>query len=83
MATTTSETIAWLNRLLCGELSAVETYEQSMSKCEKEACAGDLRHLLEQHREAASLLRQQLEQRNEQTSRRARKAARGGRSLSW
>jgi hypothetical protein len=68
MATTTTETISWLNRLLRGEVSAVETYEQSLSKCDKEACAGDLRHLLEQHREAASLLRQQLEQRNEPTS---------------
>jgi hypothetical protein len=68
MATTTEASISWLNRLLRGELSAVETYEQAMSKCEKEACAGDLRHLLDQHREAASLLRQQLEQRNEPTS---------------
>src|SRR5689334_18213527 len=68
MATTTEQTISWLNRLLRGELSAVETYEQAMSKCEKEPCAGELRHLLDQHREAASLLRQRLEQRNEATS---------------
>ena len=40
MATITEETTSWLNRLLRGELSAVETYEQAMSKCEKEACAG-------------------------------------------
>jgi hypothetical protein len=69
MATTTEASISWLNRLLRGELSAVETYEMAMSKCEKEACAGDLRHLLEQHREAADVLREQLELRNEPSSR--------------
>ena len=68
MATTASETISWLNRLLRGELSAVETYQQAMSKCAKEACAGDLRHLLEQHREAADVLREQLNLRNEPAS---------------
>lgn len=66
--TATQECISWLNRLLRGEMSAVEAYELAMSKCEKEACAGELRHLLEQHREGASLLRQQIEQRNEEPS---------------
>src|SRR5262245_18144250 len=66
--TTTEASVSWLNRLLRGELAAVETYEQAMSKCEKEACAGELRHLLEQHREAAGILSEQLEQRNEEPS---------------
>ena len=44
MATATEESISWLNRLLRGEVSAVETYEQALKKCEGEACAGDLRH---------------------------------------
>src|SRR5262245_23795869 len=66
--TITEESISWLNRLLRGEMAAVETYEQALSRCDKEARAGDLRHLLEQHREAASFLRQHLEQRNEHPS---------------
>jgi len=68
MATATEEKTSWLNRLLRGEMSAVETYEQAMGKCEKEACAGDMRHMLEQHREAASLLRQHVAQHGEEPS---------------
>jgi uncharacterized protein (TIGR02284 family) len=65
---TTEERTSWLNRLLRGELSAVETYQQAMSRCEKEACAGEMRHVLEQHREAASTLHQHVAQRGEEPS---------------
>lgn len=68
MAHTTEERTTWLNRLLRGELSAVETYEQAMSKCAGEACGTDLRQMLEQHREAASTLRQHVQQRGEEAS---------------
>jgi hypothetical protein len=68
MATMTEESLSWLNRLLRGELSAVETYEQAVSRCEGAACAGDLRHILEQHREATECLREHVERRKEQPS---------------
>ena len=65
---TTEERTSWLNKLLRGELSAVETYQQAVSKCQNEACASDLRQILEQHREAASILRQHVIQRGEEPS---------------
>lgn len=68
MSTRTEDRTAWLNRLLRGELSAVETYEQAMSRCQGEACAADLRHMLEQHRESADLLRRHVIDHGEEPS---------------
>jgi uncharacterized protein (TIGR02284 family) len=68
MATRTEERTSWLNRLLRGEMAAIETYQQALSKCDQQECLGDLRHILEQHREAASVLRQHVAQRGEEPS---------------
>jgi uncharacterized protein (TIGR02284 family) len=49
-----------LNRLLRGEIAACETYQQAMEKAGKEAGVGELRHLHDDHREAANTLRQHI-----------------------
>jgi uncharacterized protein (TIGR02284 family) len=51
-----------LNRLLRGEIAACETYQQAMEKAGKEAGADELRHLHDDHREAANTLRQHVHQ---------------------
>lgn len=58
-ATTTTDT---LNSLLRGELSAVETYNQALSKLGDTKGAAELRRIHSQHREAAATLRQHVEQ---------------------
>lgn len=56
-ATTTTQTVDQLNHLLRGELSAVETYEQSLPKFEEfPAAAKELRRIRDDHREAAQVL---------------------------
>lgn len=53
----TSETIDQLNHLLRGELSAVETYEQSLPKFEEfPAASRELRRIRDDHREASQAL---------------------------
>lgn len=42
-----------LNKLLRGELSAVETYDQAIGKFENKPAANDLRRIREEHRRAA------------------------------
>jgi uncharacterized protein (TIGR02284 family) len=49
-----------LNSLLRGELAATETYQQAMAKVGNEAGASDLRHLRDEHRDAANTLRQHI-----------------------
>ena len=43
-----------LNKLLRGELSAVETYEQALSKFEGQPIGEDLRELRDEHQQAVS-----------------------------
>jgi demethoxyubiquinone hydroxylase (CLK1/Coq7/Cat5 family) len=52
-----------LNSLLRGELAAVETYQQALTRVSTEPGAFELRHLETEHREAADLLRQHIVQR--------------------
>jgi uncharacterized protein (TIGR02284 family) len=49
-----------LNSLLRGELSAVETYQQALTKLSDEPGALDLRRIEAEHREAVNLLRQHI-----------------------
>jgi hypothetical protein len=52
-----------LNSLLRGELAAVETYQQALTKVSTEPGAFELRNLEREHRQAAELLRQHIVQR--------------------
>jgi demethoxyubiquinone hydroxylase (CLK1/Coq7/Cat5 family) len=52
-----------LNRLLRGELAAVETYQQALARVGNEPGAAELRQIETEHREAAELLRSQVVQR--------------------
>lgn len=58
----TATTTDTLNALLRGELSAIETYDQALKKLGDTKGADDLRRIHSQHREAASTLRQHVEQ---------------------
>jgi bacterioferritin (cytochrome b1) len=49
-----------LNKLLRGELSAVETYDQAIAKFENKAAAADLRGIREEHQRAAAAIRDQV-----------------------
>ena len=49
-----------LNRMLRGELSAIETYEQALKKFTVPAIKDDLNQIVADHREAASTLRQRI-----------------------
>lgn len=49
-----------LNRLLRGELSAVETYEQALEKVTDQSCAQELERIHTEHQEAVGLLREQI-----------------------
>ena len=51
-----------LNRLLRGELSATETYQQALAKVGNEPRATELRRLHDEHRAAANELRQHIHQ---------------------
>jgi uncharacterized protein (TIGR02284 family) len=52
-----------LNSLLRGELAAVETYQQALTRVSNEPGAFELRHIEKEHREAAALLRQHIVER--------------------
>jgi hypothetical protein len=52
-----------LNRLLRGELAAVETYQQALTRVSNEPGAVELRRIETEHREAAELLREHIVQR--------------------
>ncbi len=61
MQTESSEqTLGQLNRLLRGELSAIETYEQALSKVKEPTAVETLRSIAKDHRSAAELIRQQV-----------------------
>jgi hypothetical protein len=51
-----------LNKLLQGELAAVETYRQALAKMSHDPHALDLRRIEEEHMEAAFVLRQHIQQ---------------------
>jgi len=53
--------IETLNSLLRGEISAVETYQQALDKVRDESGKTDLSRIQAEHREAANLLRQQIQ----------------------
>lgn len=60
-ATTTTQTVDQLNHLLRGEMSAVETYEQSLPKFEEyPAAARELRRIRDDHRETSQVLREHV-----------------------
>lgn len=54
------QSVEQLNRLLRGELSAIETYEQALQKVKDTSATDTLRRLAEDHRSAADILRQQV-----------------------
>ncbi|HET6572236.1 MAG TPA: DUF2383 domain-containing protein [Fimbriiglobus sp.] len=59
--TAATQAVDALNPLLRGELSAVETYDQSLSKFEEyPAAAQELRRIRDDHRETAQLLREHV-----------------------
>lgn len=49
-----------LNRLLRGELSAVETYNQALDKVAEGSTSQELRRISEEHNQAVNLLRDQI-----------------------
>lgn len=54
------QSVEQLNRLLRGELSAIETYEQALQKVKDVSATDTLRRIAEDHRTAADLLRQHV-----------------------
>ena len=60
MMATPQERTDPLNSLLRGELSAVETYQQALSKVGNDPNASELRRIASEHREAADTLRQHI-----------------------
>lgn len=54
------QSVEQLNRLLRGELSAIETYEQALQKVKDVSTTDTLRRIAEDHRSAADLLRQHV-----------------------
>ncbi len=54
------QSVEQLNRLLRGELSAIETYEQALQRVKDASATDTLRRLAEDHRSAADILRQQV-----------------------
>jgi hypothetical protein len=55
-----SEAIDTLNKLLRGEISAVETYGQALERLSKSSFVADLAECRRSHEERAELLRQQV-----------------------
>jgi uncharacterized protein (TIGR02284 family) len=62
MATMTEHTV-WLNRLLRGELAAVETYQQALEKMKDAPEATELHALLADHQNAVQVLRKHIAER--------------------
>jgi hypothetical protein len=52
--------VGQLNRLLRGELSAIETYEQALQRVSGPSATDSLRRIAEDHRSAAEILRQHV-----------------------
>lgn len=57
MASMTASSVDFLNRLLRGQLSAVETYEMGVAKLGSEPGAMELQRILSEHRQNAETLR--------------------------
>ena|SRR5882757_1576698 len=55
-----SDTVDTLNKLLRGEISAVETYGQAIERLSKSTFVADLAECRRSHEERAELLRQQI-----------------------
>jgi rubrerythrin len=49
-----------LNSLLRGEISAVETYQQALSRLSSDPASAELQRIHDEHREAANTLRQHI-----------------------
>jgi uncharacterized protein (TIGR02284 family) len=62
---TVAERTEWLHRLLRGQLSAVETYQQGVAKCKGESCETELQSILSEHRQTVETLSQHLRERGE------------------
>ncbi len=62
MTTATKNVVHALNRLLRGEISAVETYNMAMEKVGDDPGAAEIRQMRDDHREAANTLRQHVHQ---------------------
>jgi hypothetical protein len=60
MSPTMIEANPWLNRLLRGELSAVETYQQAVTSMQNPNDAAHLQQLLHDHVESARTLRDHI-----------------------
>ncbi|MFL5329424.1 MAG: DUF2383 domain-containing protein [Gemmataceae bacterium] len=60
MSSTMTQANPWLNRLLRGELSAVETYQQAARSMNGSADAVQLRNMLQDHIEAVRSLRDHI-----------------------
>ena len=63
MATTTDAQTTWLNRLMRGELAAVETYQQALEKMHDAREATELQGILSEHRLAERMLGKHIAQR--------------------
>jgi uncharacterized protein (TIGR02284 family) len=63
MATVTLGHTEWLNRLVRGELSAIETYQQALDKMRDAPEATELQAIETDHRKAVRTLRDQVLQR--------------------
>jgi len=61
-ATASTAAVEALNKLLRGELSATETYQQAMAKIGADAGAAELRRIHDDHRTAANEFRQHVHQ---------------------
>jgi uncharacterized protein (TIGR02284 family) len=61
ISTADTRTVDELNQLLRGELSAVETYDQSLTKFEEfPAASQELRRIRDEHRENGRILREHI-----------------------
>jgi len=60
MAAVTEARTEWLNRLIRGELAAIETYHQAMGKMSDAPEATELQAILTEHRAAVELLRKHV-----------------------
>jgi uncharacterized protein (TIGR02284 family) len=63
MATMTQGRTEWLNRLIRGELSAIETYRQALDKMKDAPEATELQSILTEHRGAVQVLQDHVRQR--------------------
>jgi uncharacterized protein (TIGR02284 family) len=59
MATMTDAT-GTLNKLLRGEISAIETYQQALAKLDDTSHAADVRRIHDEHIDAANILRRHI-----------------------